>query len=335
MKKHTIAVVDDNPGVRKSLTRLLSASGYHVEPFASAKEFQIAARTSQATCLVVDFNLGDVSGLELARRLVAAGFDFPIIFMTSSDDDTVRRQCMEFGCVAFLHKPFPEVRLTEAIAKAISVATNGSPVAARWELEGFEFGNCSCQYACPCHFNALPTHGHCLCVFGYHIVKGHHGNTNLDGVKVAVIARFPGPIYEGRGELVTIIDERADDAQRDALLRILTGEDAAPGTFFHIFASTMERVHPPVFTAVDFEVDVDRRRAKLIVPGHVQAVGEPIVNPATGTEQQLRIDTPKGTHFREAEIGRGWTVSEEPISFDLTDSYGRFVRLHLNHGVIG
>ena len=113
-----IAVVDDEPGVRKALARLLSAFGYRAESFASAEEFLSAAPTSKATCLIVDFNLGDVSGLELARRLSKAGFDFPIIFVTGSADDTVRMQCMEFGCVAFMHKPFPEDQLMQAIKEA-------------------------------------------------------------------------------------------------------------------------------------------------------------------------------------------------------------------------
>jgi len=121
MQQHTIAVVDDDPGVLKSLARLLSAFGFLVAPFASAEDFLSAAPTSKAECLVVDFNIGDVSGLELARHLAAAGFEFPIIFMTGSADDTVRMQCMELGCVAFLHKPFPEERLTEAINKAIGL----------------------------------------------------------------------------------------------------------------------------------------------------------------------------------------------------------------------
>jgi FixJ family two-component response regulator len=122
MQENTIgiAIVDDEPGVRKALARLLSAFGYRVESFASAEEFLSAAPTSKATCLIVDFNLGDVSGLELARRLSKAGFDFPIIFVTGSADDTVRTQCMEFGCVAFLHKPFPEDQLMQAIRKAQS-----------------------------------------------------------------------------------------------------------------------------------------------------------------------------------------------------------------------
>ena len=114
----SIAVIDDEPGVRKALARLLSAFGYCAESFASAEEFLSAAPTSKATCLIVDFNLGVVSGLELARRLSKAGFDFPIIFVTGSADDTVRLQCMEFGCVAFLHKPFPEDQLMQAVKKA-------------------------------------------------------------------------------------------------------------------------------------------------------------------------------------------------------------------------
>jgi len=120
IQKNTIAiaVVDDDPDVRKALARLLSALGYRAECFASAEEFLSAAPTSKATCLIVDCNLLDMSGLELARRLSTAGFDFPIIFVTGSADDTVRIQCMAVGCVAFLHKPFPKDRLMDAIKKA-------------------------------------------------------------------------------------------------------------------------------------------------------------------------------------------------------------------------
>jgi hypothetical protein len=180
-----------------------------------------------------------------------------------------------------------------------------------------------------------PTNGHCLVIFGFEIARGYHGKTRLDGLKAAVIARFPGPLHEGHGELVTILDENANEEQRNALLGIMRGEDAAPGSFFHIFATTMEKVHPLVIAAVDFDIDVDRRRAKLVVPGYMQSVGEPLISPVTGTELQVRLEMPKGCDFRRAEIGRGWTVTEEPISFDLADTYGRFARIRMNQdGVI-
>jgi hypothetical protein len=80
------------------------------------------------------------------------------------------------------------------------------------------------------------------------IEKGYHGSTNLDGLKFVGIFRWPGPIHEGKGEAAVVIDERATEAQRDALLRILSGQDTKPGaTIFNVFASTFEKMHPPIF----------------------------------------------------------------------------------------
>ena len=117
--EQTIAVVDDDPSVRKALARLLSVFGYRVELFASADAFLVAAPASKAVCLLVDIKLGAMSGLDLARRLAADGFDFPIVFMTGSEKGVVRLQCLDFGCVAFLQKPIPEAHLMDAVAKAI------------------------------------------------------------------------------------------------------------------------------------------------------------------------------------------------------------------------
>lgn len=120
-REHTIAVIDDDPSVRKALRRLLSVFGYRVELFASAAEFLDAAPTSKAMCLLLDIKLGAMSGLDLARRLAADGFDFPIVFMTGSANNVVRMQCLDFGCVAFLQKPILEARLMDALAKATGV----------------------------------------------------------------------------------------------------------------------------------------------------------------------------------------------------------------------
>jgi FixJ family two-component response regulator len=114
----TIAVVDDDPAVRKALARLLSVFGYRAELFASAEEFLAAAPSSTAMCLLLDIKLGEMSGLDLARRLSDDGFEFPIVFMTGSEKNVVRLQCLDLGCVAFLEKPIPEARLMEALAKA-------------------------------------------------------------------------------------------------------------------------------------------------------------------------------------------------------------------------
>ena len=114
----TIAVVDDDPSVRKALARLLSVFGYRAELFASAEEFLAAAPSTTAKCLLLDIKMGAMSGLDLAQRLSDDGFEFPIVFMTGSEKNVVRLQCLDFGCVAFLEKPIPEARLMEALAKA-------------------------------------------------------------------------------------------------------------------------------------------------------------------------------------------------------------------------
>jgi len=174
-------------------------------------------------------------------------------------------------------------------------------------------------------------------VVGFQIHSGHHGDTRLDGLKVAGMFIWPGPIHEGHGEAALVIDKRADEAQRGALLRILSGQDTEPGaTIFNVFASTLEKVHEPIFSDIDFEIDVDRRRARLHVPGVVESRGEPILNPVTGAEHRIRIDSPNGFEFRLAEVGRGWSQARKPMTMDLADSYGHFCELNLSQsGVVG
>ena len=83
-----------------------------------------------------------------------------------------------------------------------------------WYIEANSFGNCNCDYACPCQFESLPTHGDCRGFEALEITEGHFGDTRLDGLPAAVLYAWPGPIFEGNGTLQAIIDERADDAQR-------------------------------------------------------------------------------------------------------------------------
>jgi FixJ family two-component response regulator len=118
MKRKLVAVVDDDPAMRMAMARLLSALGYGTELFGSGKAFLNAAPSSEAACLVVDIQLGDISGIEMSRQLAADGRKVPIIFVTACDDETIRREATEFGCVAYLKKPFSSDQLIEAIVKA-------------------------------------------------------------------------------------------------------------------------------------------------------------------------------------------------------------------------
>jgi hypothetical protein len=200
----------------------------------------------------------------------------------------------------------------------------------KWTIKGREFVNCNCAYGCPCQFNALPTHGHCQAVAAFQITEGHHGDTRLDGLNAVGILAWPGPIHEGKGQALIVVDERATPAQREALLRILSGQDTEPGaTVWQVFSGTLDKVHDPVFARIDFNVDVDARKARVLIAGMVEGRGEPILNPVTGAEHRARIDLPHGFEYTLAEMGRGWSKTSGPIKLDLADSYGQFANLHL------
>jgi len=203
-------------------------------------------------------------------------------------------------------------------------------VGTQWTIKGREFINCNCSYGCPCQFNGLPTHGKCQAVAGFEIEQGHHGSTQLDGLRFVAMFSWPKAIHEGNGEAAVVVDERATPQQREALLRILTGQDTEPGaTVFNVFASTLTKLHDPIFAPIDFHVDVSARKARLIVQGVTEGRGEPILNPVTGAQHRVRIDMVGGFEYELAEIGRGWSKTSGPIKLDLADSYGQFAEIHL------
>jgi hypothetical protein len=205
-----------------------------------------------------------------------------------------------------------------------------------WEIKATEFVNCNCSYGCPCQFNALPTYGHCEAASAFQIKEGHYGDVKLDGLVMGGVFQWPGAIHEGRGKAQPFIDERADDKQREALLKIMSGQDTDPmATIFAVFASTLEKVYDPIFAPVQFEVDVEARKGRVVVPGLMEVRGEPIKNPVTGTEHRARIDIPHGFEYEIAEIGSATTKTQGNIQLDLKSTYGQFAHLHLNnHGVV-
>lgn len=113
-----IIVVDDNPGFLESVARLLSAQGFATRTFGSAEALIDSDALDTATCILLDIQLGGISGIQLRRRLAASGIDRPVIFMTAIDNDATRREAMAAGCIAYLKKPFAPQLLLDAIAKA-------------------------------------------------------------------------------------------------------------------------------------------------------------------------------------------------------------------------
>lgn len=205
-----------------------------------------------------------------------------------------------------------------------------------WYIEGVAFGNCSCDYGCPCQFESRPTGGFCRGFEVVRIERGHFGGVSLDGLYMATIYAWPGPIYEGNGQMQAIIDERATDAQRAALTTVVHGgETNDEATHWWVYHAMSSKVHPPLFKPITFEVDVAARTARVSIPGMLKANGRPIISPATGAPHRVQISVPNGIEFETAEIGSASTWATGAITLNLKGSYGQFnVLRHSGEGVV-
>ena len=129
-----VFVVDDDASVRKALTRLIKSAGYHVDTFASAREFLDRVKADEkAGCLVLDVRMPGVSGMDLQRELQNANASLPIVFMTGHGDIPMSVKAMKAGAVDFLPKPVKDKELLRAIEQARARALQER--AARNELQ--------------------------------------------------------------------------------------------------------------------------------------------------------------------------------------------------------
>jgi hypothetical protein len=190
-----------------------------------------------------------------------------------------------------------------------------------WSIEGRYVEYCSCDHGCPCESMGEPTRGHCNGAIGFIIDKGHWEDVSLDGKKVVATFHFPRAIHHGEGHLQPILEDNLTDAERDAIFYILTGQDQPAGTMFQIFSLIVEHHHDPVFTPIDFDIDVKGRTAHIGVPGLLRARSEPIRNPVTDEEHRILTVLPNGWVFHEAEGASGIAKSMGDIKFDLSRSH--------------
>lgn len=181
-----------------------------------------------------------------------------------------------------------------------------------WKIKGPKIGGCSCDYGCPCEFNARPTLGDlCEGMEAMLIEEGYFGDVRLDGLKIAARFRWPGAVHEGRGTAQGFIDINATPEQVDALFKILSGEEQEPTTIFNIYGSTIETELDPVFTEITFEHDFPARRGRFAVDGYMEFSAEPIRNPVTGLDHFSQIVLPNGFEFRTAEMASATFVSKQ------------------------
>ena len=128
---------------------------------------------------------------------------------------------------------------------------------------------------------------------------------------------FPRALHHGQGVFQPILDERA-------------GEDQPVGTMFQIFSVCIETIKDPLFAKIEFDWDLDKRRARIEVAGVVRAHSEPIRNPVTDQEEQMILVLPKGWVFHEAENASGFAKGLGAIKFDLNGRHSSLAHVAWN-----
>ena len=115
----TVFIVDDDSDMREAITDLVESVGLRAESFASGEEFLRRRRTADASCLVLDVRLPQMSGLDFQRQLADTDIQIPIIFITAHGDIPMSVRALKSGAVEFLTKPFRDQDLLDAIQQAL------------------------------------------------------------------------------------------------------------------------------------------------------------------------------------------------------------------------
>lgn len=122
-----VAIVDDDAAVRSALSRLLEASDIRTRSYESARDFLDSLASETPGCLIVDFQMPEMTGLELLEQLSRSGVSIPIIVITAHGDAELRRRCLAAGAAAYLPKPFDCDVLLASINSAFAASTSGAP----------------------------------------------------------------------------------------------------------------------------------------------------------------------------------------------------------------
>ena len=114
-----VSVVEDDQFFRESMRRLMRSLGYTVEAFPSAADFLASPRLVETACLIADVHMPAMTGLELYRHLIDAGYAIPTILVTAYPDDDVRARALNDGVVCYLRKPVDEKHLMRCLRAAL------------------------------------------------------------------------------------------------------------------------------------------------------------------------------------------------------------------------
>lgn len=186
-----------------------------------------------------------------------------------------------------------------------------------WNIKGIVLIACNCDYGCPCNFNAPPSHGKCEGAWTWHVNEGAFDGVPLDGLNFSLFAKWPGAIHLGNGEAVMFIDERANQRQRDAIARLLTGEVGGP---WGILGKTWPKIHGTKFVAYDLQ---EKGLSTTLKGGSCfELEFTTIKNPVSGADVHPSMTLPEGMIVKQAELGASKAFRiNDAIAFDHSGKY--------------
>ena len=195
-----------------------------------------------------------------------------------------------------------------------------------WRMKGDLIAACSCDWGCPCSFDAPPTNYWCQGTYVWHIQEGSFEGVSLDGLTVCWSGQSPGPMHLGHVTAQKVIDSQASSEQREALAKIMSGQIGGP---FAIFTAVTETELDPIFAP--FKVTVDGLSSKVSAPGALEMSLTTIKNPVTGVPEELTLLKPTGFTSKEVQLGASEVYrSTGGINHDHSGKYGEFSAFEYN-----
>jgi hypothetical protein len=191
-------------------------------------------------------------------------------------------------------------------------------MAEQWRIVGDFVDFCKCSVPCPCTFGQPPTEGDCEGIIAYRIREGNYGDVDLSGLNLVAVARFEGNIWDNdtRADMGMIVDERADDRQREALQMVFGGQAGGwPKMFAEDMVGNMLGME---FARIELEIDDDLKSWRVSVPGKAEANTDLLSGPTSRPGERMAVMNPPGS-----EVGPGQgAVTYGIASIDKADAFG-------------
>ena len=165
-----------------------------------------------------------------------------------------------------------------------------TPTQTPYKVKGVYLESCNCDSGCNCNFGGFPDHGSCEAVVGIQIDEGNIGDTDLSGMKLVLVVKWPKAIHEGDGAAAIYSDESASEEQVGGIATILTGQ--AGGMPWEVLATTLSSLDGPHMKSI--KMDVNGRNSGFSIDGICEVKFTPLLNPVTGDENEVHIVFPGG-----------------------------------------